>query len=79
MSFVDDGSGWLVDNGGPFILVTDDSSCWYVIPVSKETQWGAWIGSQQWEDGDVPEYATAVGGSPTLVQFSNFVIHGVTK
>ena len=53
--------------GGPFVLVNDDSGHWYVIPQAQENRWDRWIGSDAWNDGNVPEYARPVGGSVSRV------------
>ena len=59
---------------GPYQLANDDSGHWYVIPVSRASHWDKWIGGSEWEDGNVPPYAEAVGGSPTRVEFPEYRI-----
>jgi hypothetical protein len=59
---------------GPYTIVDDDSGHSYVIPVSKKKAWSAWIGSADWDDGDVPDWAAAIGGAIELVEFGAFTI-----
>lgn len=59
---------------GPYILEADDDGHHYVIPASRQEDWNDWVGSHAYQDGIVPDYAEAVGGSPTLVEFDNYVI-----
>jgi len=60
---------------GPFVLVQDDDSHWYVIPKAAQGKWSKWIGSPEYADGDIPNYAEAVGGSPSLVEFDAYVLN----
>lgn len=62
------------DRIGPFMLVQDDSSHWYVIPTATLAHWTAWLDSDSAQLGDVPDYAEQVGGSPALVQFTEYKI-----
>jgi hypothetical protein len=64
----------MTKEAGPYILVSDDSGHHYVIPNGREEHWNAWIGSTQWEDGEIPAYAEAIGGSPTRVVFESYII-----
>lgn len=57
-----------------YMLVQDDDAHWYVIPVDKEKDWEAWIGTEDYENGVVPKFAEAVGGSYRLVRFTNYKI-----
>lgn len=57
---------------GPYILTDDDSGHHYVIPKAREAHWQHWLGGQEWEDGDVPVYADAVGGSLALLSFPSY-------
>jgi hypothetical protein len=59
---------------GPFVLESDDDGHHYVIPVSKQDDWNDWVGSHAAQDGIVPDYAEAVGGSPTRVHFTGYTI-----
>lgn len=55
-----------------FMLIQDESCHWYVIPVSKEKEFNKLA-----EDEDLdcfPDWAEPVGGSYTLVTFSEFKI-----
>lgn len=58
------------------ILTMDNDGHWYVIPVAKQPEWGAWLDipsddERAWEE---PEFAKRVGGAPCLVTFTNPVI-----
>lgn len=57
---------------GPYILVTDNDSHWYVIPKSAEHDWHRWCESSSYVDDDTPFYAEAVGGAPSLVVFDSY-------
>jgi hypothetical protein len=59
---------------GPYVLTNDDDGHNYVIPKAREAEWEMWIHSKAWELGDVPEYAEAVGGAPSLVSFPSYTI-----
>lgn len=58
---------------GPFILVQDNDSHWYVIPKAEEFRWNSWLESAEYADGETPLWAEAVGGSPTLISFASYV------
>lgn len=62
----------MIKQPGPYQLTNDDSGHWYIIPSSCEIHWDQWLGSSEWEDGDVPEYAEPVDGSPTRVVFPDY-------
>lgn len=60
-------------SGERHILTMDNDGHWYVIPVAKQPEWGAWLDipeddERAWEP---PEFAKQVGGSPCLVTFTN--------
>ncbi len=57
---------------GPYILVLDNDSHWYVIPKSAEYQWNRWLESSGYVLDEIPYYATAVGGAPSLVVFDSY-------
>jgi hypothetical protein len=60
-----------------YILTQDNDCHWYVIPESMMDDWSTWLERDADEENtfeDVPDYATAVGGSPTLVVFPSFEI-----
>lgn len=61
-------------NDGPYILVTDDSGHWYVIPAAKRVRWEIWRDSDDADLGVSPEYAEGVGGNPNLVEFEGYII-----
>jgi len=56
---------------GPYVLVVDNNSQWYVIPKSKQARWESWLLTLDAELF-VPTYAIPVGGSPSSVAFTNF-------
>lgn len=55
-----------------YMLQQDNDCHWYVIPTDKEVDWNEWleIPDDDERSWDVPEYAKDVGGSYTLVTFS---------
>ena len=57
-----------------FILVRDEDGHWYVIPKDKHEAFYDWIGSSEYQDGIEPDYAKRVGGAPSLVRFTGYVI-----
>lgn len=57
---------------GPFILVQDNDSHWYVIPKAEEHAWHRWIESSDYADGETPIWAFAIGGSPSLISFETY-------
>lgn len=52
---------------GTWKLVQDDSCHWYVIPAFKYGEWQQLM--ENTEDGDVPDWARALGGSPERMTF----------
>lgn len=54
-----------------FCLTQDDDCHWYVIPSDKIDEWNNWIGSEDYENGIVPEYAKSVDGASN-VHFMNY-------
>lgn len=60
-------------NNIKYILVTDCDCHWYIIPFDKELSWDNWCKANV-NDGEYPDYATEVGGNPSLVTFENFKI-----
>jgi hypothetical protein len=59
--------------GERYYLTTDNDSHWYVVPVVNKSEWDAWceIDSDDERAWETPDFARAVGGSPSLVTFSN--------
>lgn len=43
-------------------IVEDGSGHNYVIPYNKRSHWMDWIGTKEWDDGFVPEYADLIEG-----------------
>lgn len=60
----------------PYIITSDNDGHHYVIPKACEDKWSKWldIPSDDERSWDVPDYAEAVGGSPTLVSFPSYDI-----
>lgn len=61
-------------NEDGFFLSTDNDSHWYVIPVEKETEWAEFLELDPDDEAswDIPEWAEAVGGAPSLIVFNNY-------
>jgi hypothetical protein len=59
-----------------YFLSQDQSSHWYVVPVSKQEEWEEWndLHEDDPKSWDAPEWATPVGGSYVLVTFTDFEI-----
>ena len=57
---------------GPYILADDGDGHWYVIPSKREVDFDKWVGSAEWQDGDAPDWAESVGGSPRLVTIHSY-------
>jgi hypothetical protein len=59
-----------------FILSQDEDCHWYVIPADREEDWSIFrdLDPDDEKSWDVPAWAKPVGGSPSLVKFSNFRI-----
>jgi hypothetical protein len=63
---------------GPYVLVTDNDSHWYVIPAARQDHWDAnaqndFTGEEG--PGEIPDYAEPVGGAPSLVEFDSYVLN----
>ena len=59
-----------------YFLSQDQSSHWYVVPVLKQEEWEEWnnLSENDPKSWDAPEWAIRVGGSYTLVTFTDFKI-----
>lgn len=57
-----------------FVIVSDDDGHHYIIPADKLNDWDIWICSEDYELGQIPEWAVTIGGSPTLVKFKKYRI-----
>lgn len=55
-----------------FFMDTDDSSHWFIVPVARKAEWEAWLELPEDDEArwSAPKFAQEVGGSPTLVTFS---------
>lgn len=56
-----------------FFLAQDDSCHWYLVPAARREEWEAWcdiptFDERSWE---APDFARALGGSPSSVTFEN--------
>lgn len=56
-----------------FFLDQDDDGHWYVVPVNKMPEWDDWLNldpddPKSWS---MPTFVNYVGGSPSLVTFTN--------
>jgi len=56
-----------------FFLAQDNDGHWYLIPVDRRAEWEAWtnIPSDDERSWESPEWATAIGGSPSQVTFTD--------
>lgn len=59
-----------------YFLSQDNDSHWYVVPVSRRTDWEKWLeldpdNESAW---NTPDFAEEVGGSPSLVEFETYTI-----
>ena len=56
-----------------YFLSRDNDSHWYVIPVAKQQEWDAFLDIDPEDERawDMPFWACPVGGSPTLVTFTD--------
>ena len=59
-----------------YFLSQDNSSHWYVVPTSMRDDWEYWCNLPDDDEAswDAPDFARVVGGSPSLVKFSQFTI-----
>ena len=55
-----------------YFLARDQSSHWYVVPVSKKLEWSEWCDLDENDERawNAPEWAQSVGGAPSLVTFT---------
>lgn len=58
-----------------FILVRDNDGHWYVIPKEKEQDFYNFFEDPEYPYKDMPVWAERTGGSPSLVEFSNYTIN----
>lgn len=54
-----------------FFLDSDADGHWYVVPENKRAEWQAWVNCDDEDSWQVPDYAKAVGGAPSLVTFTD--------
>lgn len=56
-----------------FYLDTDNSSHWYIIPVTRRHDWGRFVDLPEDDEAswEVPAYARPIGGSPSGVTFAD--------
>ncbi len=55
-----------------FFLCRDCDAHWYIVPVERRAEWDAWrtIPDDDEQSWEAPEWARQVGGSPSLVTFT---------
>jgi len=60
-----------------YFLDTDASSHWYIVPLSKKKEWEDWCNLDEDDEAawSAPSFAERIGGSPTLVTFTDPVIN----
>ena len=65
------------DEDEGYTLAVDNDSHWYVIPVDKSDEWNDFVNldPDDEESWDVPEWAEAIGGHPSLVTFTKYRIN----
>lgn len=65
-----------IHSTGRFFLAQDDDCHWYVVPSDRQAEWDAWraIPTDDERSWTPPDFARQVGGSPTLVTFTDPVI-----
>ena len=56
-----------------YCLVEDDDGHWYVIPTDRRVAFDLWLCNPD-SDPIPPEWAEPVGGSPSLVEFTEYMI-----
>ena len=56
-----------------FFLSQDGSCHWYLVPVDKRKEWEAWTAIDEDDERawTPPDYAEAIGGSPSRVEFES--------
>ena len=56
-----------------YYLAQDNDSHWYIVPCDNRYQWDSWlcIPPEDTRSWDIPEYAKAIGGSPSMVTFTD--------
>jgi len=59
-----------------FFLSRDNSGHWYVVPVSKQAEWDAWLEIDEDDERawTAPDGVVPVCGSPCLVRFTSWRI-----
>lgn len=55
-----------------YFLAQDNDSHWYVVQANRRKEWDDWceIDSDDERAWTAPEFATAVGGAPSMITFS---------
>jgi hypothetical protein len=66
----------MIENEEGYTLHQDNDSHWYVIPADKVPEWEEFLelDPDDPESWDAPEWAEAVGGSPSLVIFNSYQV-----
>ena len=58
---------------GRYYLARDNDCHWYVVPVDRSEEWEEWLSldSDDQRSWEAPAWARAVGGSPSVVSFTD--------
>ena len=64
----------MIEEYESYFLSQDNDSHWYVIPSEKEEDWNDFLDIDEDDEAswDIPDWADAIGGSPSLVRFPNY-------
>ena len=56
-----------------YFLAQDNDSHWYVVPVERQAEWDAWCAIDPDDEAawTTPVFAQQIGGSPSLVTFTD--------
>lgn len=67
----------MIESKKGFILIQDNDAHWYVVPEEMKSEWFNFIELDPDDEVslDVPEWAEAVGGSPSLITFYNYRVN----
>lgn len=57
-----------------YTIVSDDDGHRYVIPVDKKSEWDKFMSSEDYDNGEIPEYADHIPGCLSLLKFDSYII-----
>lgn len=59
-----------------YFMTTDHDAHWYIVPTEKRMDWERWLDIDETEPAswEAPAFAKRIGGSPSLVTFTNPVV-----